>query len=59
MNVIFKLNNGDELKASITGFNSVEFETKLNNPQTQFIAVGNGGFQKHNLASWKEETPVA
>ena len=58
MDIIFKLNNGEEIKANIKGFNSTEFEAKLNNPQTQFIAVGNGGFQKHNLASWAEETPV-
>lgn len=55
MNIIFKLNNGDEIKSNIDGFNSLEFEEKLNNPQTQFIAIGNSGFQKHNLASWKEE----
>lgn len=58
MNIIFKLNNGEEIRASIKGFDSTEFETKLNNHQTQFIAVGNGGFQKHNLASWIEETPA-
>ncbi|WP_144509994.1 hypothetical protein [Bacillus sp. FJAT-22090] len=58
MNIIFKLNNGDEIKASIEGFNSLEFETKLNNQLTQFIAVGNGGFQKNNLASWKEEAKI-
>ena len=55
--IIFKLNNGDEIKANIKDFNSIEFETKLNNQLTQFIAIGNGGFQKHNLASWKEENP--
>lgn len=50
------------LIADVQDFNSEEFAKKLNNPQTQFISIGNNGFAKTNLISWKElpaEEPTA
>jgi len=43
-----------QLIADVHDFNSEDFAKKLNNPQTQFISIGNNGFAKTNLISWKE-----
>lgn len=55
MTITFTLNTGMKITADIPEFNSMEFATKLNSPQTLFISVGNNGFQKHSLIGWNEE----
>jgi hypothetical protein len=59
MTIEFVLNNGTSLKAEMANFDSKEFTTQLNNPQTLFVSIGNSGFQKHTLLYWNEVTPVA
>ncbi|MEH7391778.1 hypothetical protein [Bacillus sp. JJ1474] len=62
MRITFNIANGiqvNQLTADIPDFNSEEFAKKLNNPQTQFVSVGNSGFTKQSLISWNEVTVEA
>lgn len=54
MKMTFTFSTGKQLTADIQDFNSVEFASQLNNPQTLFISIGNNGFQKHSLIDWSE-----
>lgn len=54
MMIEFTLNTGLMITANLEGFDSAKFAEQLNNPQTLFVTVGNNGFSKHSLMSWKE-----
>ncbi|MFO1441735.1 hypothetical protein KDN24_00485 [Bacillus sp. Bva_UNVM-123] len=59
MRIVFNVVEGigvpaTQLIADVEDFSSEDFAKKLINPQPQFISIGNNGFAKTNLVSWKE-----
>ena len=54
-NIIFKLNNGDNVKVTESEFATLELSKKLADHTHMFVDLGIRGFQKHSLVSWGPE----
>lgn len=54
-NIIFKLNNGEQIKVTEAEFGTLNLSEKLLDQTTQFVDLGIRGFQKYSLVSWGPE----
>lgn len=52
MQVEFIFSTGRKVITTVNEFDSADFAKQLNNPQVQFISIGNRGFQKNTLVEW-------
>lgn len=54
-NIIFKLNNNDQVKITKEEFDALDFSKIISDQSNTFIDLGIRGFQKYNLISWGPE----